>query len=395
MVLRRDRVLLSARTQVGEGVNGGVSNWHLVEDCGGLIEEIAMAIPPRLLHGLEASDAGALNVLSNLIAAFELGMKLHLFVETADRTSAQGWLEKLEPRCACDIVGVENGCMGSTAFWIQDAVHVRVSNDSRRFDRAFSENGGRHADWLAAHFGTPVGQFSMHLAGGNQLVGRDFRLVGMRSLELSSWPSLGGNGEICDAYERIARVDPRPLHVFGYRPGDLEGSVRDQAKSLLGRNAPRQCSFHLDLFVSLTGLVRDGRPLLVVADPISTTHPAAKKVVNAKRELDASVARLVARGFAVERNPVPYAVSPTTHKLVPCLYNNVLIENALRPDRLKPLVWLPCFGSELDAFDAENAGIWQDLGFDVMRVHGWNALAGSNGALRCATKVVKRMSGQG
>jgi hypothetical protein len=147
------------------------------------------------------------------------------------------------------------------------------------------------------------------------------------------------------------------------------------------------------MFVSLTGKQRDGQPIIVVADPLSPTHPDTAQVVNASRQLDASSERLTRRGFAVLRNPVPYLVS-ANGKLMPRLYNNVLVENEVRAGRQRPLVWMPGFGDAepLQAFDASNAGLWADLGFEVVRVAGWSPLAAINGGLRCASKVLRRRS---
>lgn len=59
----------------------------------------------------------------------------------------------------------------------------------------------------------------------------------------------------------------------------------------------------------------------------------------------------------------------------------------------KPLVFMPTFGGEepaMQPFDDLNAEIWSSLGFEVVRVGGWSALAIGGGALRCASKVLKR-----
>jgi hypothetical protein len=108
--------------------------------------------------------------------------------------------------------------------------------------------------------------------------------------------------------------------------------------------------------------------------------------------LDASLFFLEEQGFAVNRNPVPLAVVSDTGKRLPRLYNNVLLENALRPGRSRPQVWVPQFGDReaLEEFDSRNLAIWQRLGFDPVPVPGWSCLASRNGAIRCVTKALRR-----
>ena len=368
--------------------------WRFIEDCGGVIEEIAMAIPPTWFTS--SVEAGTLHAFGCLIKALEQETSLLLLVEAGSSAGARQWIGNLDPKCSVKICdGVPAGEMDHKSCWIQDAVHVRYIGRRRRFEKALSENPGNHADWLARDDGSTASALDLHLAGGNQIVGDSYRIVGEKSLEFSSQYYLGAKGNICAALERIAGLDPRPTHIFGFRAADLssaESSASTGYHSLQRRGPPHQCGFHVDTFVASTGISSAGQPLILVADAISAGHSTTVQVINIKKQLDASAARLAQRGFKVLRNPVPYAVCPENGKSMPRLYNNVIVENDMRPARQKPLVWLPVFGDDksLRAFDDENVAIWRQLGFEVIQVEGWNSLAHRNGALRCATKILRR-----
>lgn len=370
------------------------SRWRLLEDCGGLIEDIAAALPPQVLDGSRASNE-MLNGLGNLAASFLPDMRLILLAEERSEATAQTWAAAAGIKARVEIVPVANGGLHPTAFWIQDGFHVRHRDRQSRFDLARSDNAGQHGQWLGDGLGIATGAFDFHLAGGNQLVGPDFRLVGYRSIELSA-RAVNDRQALCRAFGMIADIDPRPVHLFGFRASDFsEADHRIRGEGATPpprrRSAPHQAGFHIDTVVSLTGKQQVGQPVILVADPVSPTHPGVAQVVNAKRQLDASAERLRRRGFVVLRNAVPYAVA-THGKLMPRLYNNVLVENEIRFGRPRPLVWMPCFGDAepLEDFDDRNAAIWCDLGFEVVRVSGWSPLAAINGALRCATKVLRR-----
>lgn len=153
-----------------------------------------------------------------------------------------------------------------------------------------------------------------------------------------------------------------------------------------------QCGFHVDQFVSVTGLRSDDRPLLLVADPLAHTGCDARAATDLKRKLDASALSLARQGFAIVRNPIPVSPAIDTNKCLPRLYNNVLVENIVRSGQTRPFVWIPHFGDveALDDFDGENRKIWEKLGFYAIGVAGWSHFASRNGALRCATKVINR-----
>jgi hypothetical protein len=102
--------------------------------------------------------------------------------------------------------------------------------------------------------------------------------------------------------------------------------------------------------------------------------------------------RLRARGLEIIRNPIPFGTTISNVRRRPRLYNNIIVENRLRGSNERPLVWLPHFADleDLHLFDEANAKIWRDLGFEIVPVYGWGCFSDACGALRCATKVLKR-----
>ena len=134
--------------------------------------------------------------------------------------------------------------------------------------------------------------------------------------------------------------------------------------------------------------------MLLLADPRSTLDPDGARVPGWAEQLDATAERLEDDGFAVLRNKVPYLAHPA-YAPNPSLraYNNVMLENAIRTGRSRPLVWLPHFGDlepDLEAYDSANRAVWETLGFEVVPVPGWSALVRAGGALRCASKILRR-----
>ena len=242
--------------------------------------------------------------------------------------------------------------------------------------------------------------FRFFLPGGNQVIGPDFRLIGHSSLKSGGAAGAISTAARMEVLEKLRSLDGRSIHVFGYRTADLSNVT------VVARHVPptpvsdledlvaagHQAGFHVDQFVSVTGLARDGRPVLVVGEPHVVGHAETPLVENARRLLDASVRSLVRQGFEVLRNPVPYVPTPDSGKRLPRLYNNLLLENEIRPGRYRPMVWLPQFGDleDLQEFDRLNREIWERLGFEVVPVAGLSYFASRNGALRCLSKVLKR-----
>lgn len=363
----------------------------LVADCGGLVSQIALAVPTAFFQSADVFDGcRPLVPIGNLIRALPADVEVFLLVDDTAVSLANNWISTLDPVCSLHFVALDRSIGTVPGPWIQDMFHVRTAPaphagfdhaDDMQFVVAPGDPVGR---CLAEFLAVAVAELSVDLPGGNQLVGRDFRLIGHSDLQRQGPVDTSSCNPLC-------MLDPRPMSVFGYRLHSGAAST-DAAFSRL-----HQYGFHVDQFVSLTGLDKEGRPLLLVGEPhLAEQDTSSILVDNARMLLDASVSLLVEQGFAVIRNPVPFVVAPDSGKRLPRLYNNVIVENTVREGRSKPMVWLPQFADvePLASDDARNLALWEELGFDVIPVQGWSHLASRNGALRCASKVLKRVTDQ-
>jgi hypothetical protein len=355
----------------------------LLADCGGLVREIAICVPPRLLVPGEAAKR---RVLGNLAESLPGDMTLVVLTEPKAAEAVQAWLETLHLRATPRLLTTTHGsCMRDYDFWIQDTFLVAVDETGPLLlPLPDTERAGAHAQWLAPLDYRLEAPFSMPLSGGNHLCAGDFRVLGAGSLEMAR----GRDG--CLSFDaaaaRHAALDGRHLHVFGFQ-------LPRRGHPLVLAQQPH----HVDLVLSVTGC-RDGagQPILLLADPRAGKSLDAAAALGWADQLDASAERLTADGFHVRRNPVPYVTHPQWSPN-PGLraYNNVIVENDIRQGRVRPLVWLPHYADlepELDVFDEANRQIWYELGFEPIPIHGCSALARTGGAIRCASKVLRRGS---
>lgn len=367
---------------------------HLMMDCGGAIEEIAIALPPVLFAN---PGETALKPLGNLISSLPEAIKLLIISEKSSFAALRKWLEQIPPACEITVVDSPSDReMTKDDIWIQDPFLVSARDNQRVFLDIVSERSNSHARWLHAASGEPLEEHRIHLAGGNMLVGPDFRIVGTDSIKQSI-----ALDETDRHWKRALaahhNIDARHLSLFGYQKADVSGpsSMREMDEEYF------QTPFHIDLAVSLTGLQNEqGRPILFVAEVHSTADPDGPLLPLFANRLDASVMRLEAQGFCVLRNKIPYVVPPARlsgghpaawgywHA-----YNNVIVENEIRSGEERPNVWLPHFADveeHLEAFDTLNRQAWEALGFRAIPVFGASYLAPDGGSIRCASKVLRR-----
>jgi hypothetical protein len=342
-----------------------------------------MTIPMRLLQTDQASKAAALGYLA---ASIPSGTTLYLMTDNPEHPDFAAWLAR--HALACDPMFISAGDDApvlESEMWTQDPWMIADrAGQLHVYHLTNTDRPGRQATWLAAARNLTLERPALQLAGGNTLTGPNYRILGAASVEMTQRAGTGGLSWTA-ALARHQALDPRPISVFGFalpgQPG-AEEKVRQQPS-------------HLDLVLSATGIVTsEGKPLLLLADPRSGARPEGPRTPGWAEQLDATARRLEANGFAVQRNPVAYTAHPQWSPN-PNLraYNNVLLENEIRPGRSRPLVWLPQFGDlepQLGAFDEANRSIWRDLGFETVSVHGFSALVRSGGGVRCASKVLRR-----
>jgi hypothetical protein len=369
----------------------------LVSDCGGAVMGLAMALPGTYLA---PGHERVRRALGSLIQAFDAGVRVTLLVGTDDQDACTAWLGGLALRCTVSLARVPSGEVLKT-LWIQDRFLCRAAPDHGRRTYLVPPSSGREnmAVWLAAFDGSDAEEMRTGLSGGNCLVGENYWLAGAASLEQSFAFLPGDRKNYQGARQSIAAIDGRRLVVVGHSYADLK--YRDVEPCRAETTKPpenpsdeglRQPVFHLDVFLTPTGETMEGKPLLLVAEPVSLDGRAGATEKSYRAPLAAVCRRLAAAGFAILRNPV--AVLPARRSgggprfWRP--YNNVILQN--RPE---PIVWLPQFCDdewpELRQLDDDNTRIWRErLGYSVRPIRDWGAVAALGGGLRCVTKVTER-----
>ncbi len=366
----------------------------LLPDCGGAIQEIAVALPQGCF-GRNPALGTLLVALGHFLHSLPAGVAVKALVDPTTEADAGRWLDGLglaaEGRAVAAPLA-DTGNSGGTE-WIQDGVLVVAAESGSTFVRPQNGAAPDYASILSTASGSTAEAGAFALAGCNLLVGPDFKLVGQDSIDLTQ-ALIDREGASDTAFKRLARLDERQLYVVGYGYGETRaaptpGSVGDSYRL-------QQFGGAIDRFISLTGLQTvDGRPKIVVADAKLAGNGRAADFPPIPAALDATAKRLALLGFEVFRNAVPFVPGARQAGLGPRLYNNVIVENEVRPGHGGPLVWLPQFGDRepwLAPFDSYNSGLWRGLGFEPVAVQGWARLS-TQGALRSASKVLRRNAG--
>lgn len=366
-----------------------------IQDFGGRIETIVLCVPRICLLKLSGMADRMLSALGSLLLSLPTEVVALLIIDKSSGILANRWLEELAPVVQVRLVEAAETKLEGHSIWIQDTFHVRDCSQNLQIGRSGSDNHALHACTLSTHFGLSTETLNVHMSGGNQLVGDDFRLVGHNSLRQTA--ERRDVGSLNKAFAYIQALDPRKLCLFGFHTDDRGNADSEPGKDW---DAPwgtsfHQHGFHLDQFVSLTGIRNKDRPVIMVAEPVAVDRGAEATAKQAGNRLNSCVSWLQAHGFNVIRNPVPYATDKMRGSVNHHLYNNVILENEPRTRAANPLIWLPVMkaadtlGTE---FDRENHAIWKRLGFSVVEVRGWTDLAKQHGSIRCATKVLRRSS---
>lgn len=353
---------------------------RLIADCGGRITALAMTIPRRLLQPDQAAKATA---LGNLAASMPAETTLYLMTDDPTYPGFAEWCAQHALAGDPILIGAGSDApVLESEMWTQDS-WMAAERDGRLhiYVQAGTDRPGRQAGWFAAAKGIVPDRPQLQLAGGNTLTGPDFRILGAASVQMTQRIGAGPLTWAA-ALARHQALDSRPISIFGF---PLPGAAQDF----------RQQPSHLDLVLSLTGTVTAaGRPRLLLADPRSGPMPDSPRTAGWADQLDATARQLELSGFAVMRNPVPYLAHPAWSPNANLrAYNNILLENEIRPGRSRPCVWLPQFADlepDLAGFDAANCALWQDLDFDPVPIFGFSALVRAGGGIRCLSKVLQR-----
>jgi hypothetical protein len=388
-----------------------INSGNLLSDCEGLIEQIAFAIPTDFFQTYTpAWDCSPLLPIGNLLQSFPPEIEAIVAVDAPSYALAAAWVDVLSPRCRIRLIRNAHPTHTIESPWLQDRFHIHVPAD-RTTSAVLSLKNDPIAALFAQECGLVCKELEFELPGGNQLVGPGIRLVGAGFL------TEPGGGEIVvrkrTAMDQFTNMDDRRLFVFGYDPHliaaesvsiearnarsvaiDFMEIGNNQQFSLISGARPwHQYGFHTDQYVSPTNVLRNGKPVLLVADPHSLDGRAVPLVADARKKLDLSASALIGAGFEVIRNPVPFAQVQDSRKIQARLFNNVILDGIPRRGCARPFVWMPSFEQTYPfrEFEHVNAGIWNDLGYDCKIVGNFDGLASRNGAIRCISKILHRV----
>jgi hypothetical protein len=270
------------------------------------------------------------------------------------------------------------------------------------------------ADLIAEATSVQGMQSPLYFQGGNILIGDDFVLIGAdypaRTLELIQGgspiivpPDIPPTTFVRDLYRRTFDPDRRVLYagtrlpVPAAQPRAITIDGEEWTEWLYVGTGTAQPIFHIDMLISLAGRADSGRYQVLVGSPSMADRLLDRPTVpQAMAPIFDDIARqLQNQGFEVIRNPLPitYVDDPVLRERswYFATSNNCLVQI---DDETGKDVWLPTYGhgpwSELAATDAENARIWQELGFTVHQLADFNPFAQNLGAVHCIKKYLER-----
>jgi hypothetical protein len=244
------------------------------------------------------------HALGSLVQAFDDRVRVTLLVGADDRESCAAWLAGLAPSCTVSLAMAPSGLK---TLWIQDRFLCRSAPDRGRKTYLFppSSRSENMAVWLAAFDGSEAEEMRTGLSGGNCLVGNDFWLAGAASLEQSLAFLPAGRKTHQGARQSIAAIDGRRLVVVGHSYADLKHRDGEpcRAETATPSENPsdedlRQPAFHLDVFLTPTGETMDGKPLLLLGEPVALDGHGAAAVKSYRAPFAAGLPRPASRSCA-------------------------------------------------------------------------------------------------
>ena len=321
--------------------------------------------------------------ISDFLCALPRRVTVVVLTESGFARRLRFRLEQMKLNCRLEVADnvPSHGLDGRNSLWIRDSFLAAKDLTGPVCVRAWTNGGLKHGEWIAAWKCIRTIEPQITIEGGNCLVGPDFWLVGACSVRMTAEHFRLPN--IAAGRTALSSLDHRQMYVAGYSSSDAEGGGIGNGDAIYQADPVG----HIDLVLSITGIKRNGRPVLLLADPIGSGE--SSRLATLRRRLAIVAERLEEHGFQVIRNPVPFLPLPgSAGRLALRPYNNVLLENTP-----KPTVWLPTFSDQekhLAAIDDSNAQIWARLGFEVIPLPGWTAFADKDGGPRCMANVIER-----
>jgi hypothetical protein len=238
----------------------------------------------------------------------------------------------------------------------------------------------------------------LEFQGGNFLGGIDTHLVGKDYIE-------GNLGRVrLETPERVVAEFERLLGgrvvVLGL---DERIPEEERRGTITGEWQPL---FHIDMYITRTGVQRDGKEVVLVGSPREARRllDQAERPEDQDGYYDQAAEQLCDHGFAVDRIPLlPVREAPQDwpQQDYVLTWNNVVIHEVFDgPEAERRRVLLPTFAdpdnplgveqSVRETLDAAAMKIWEDLGFWVLKIERMEDLAYAAGSVHCITKVLQR-----
>lgn len=289
-------------------------------------------------------------------------------------------------------------------IWAQDA-HLALEIDGGRPALCEGVQLRRNddmvmADDVAAQTDVALLHSILEFQGGNvlggtevHLVGRDFIEwnVGRRRLET---PEL-----VVEEFELLLGGKVLMIGLDEAIPSsDRRGAVTGDWQPI----------FHIDMYITRTGVLRDGREVVLVGSPrlARSLLGEAERPSDQDPYFDQAVRQLEQLGFAVDLLPLlPTKGSPCgwPEQAYVLTWNNAIVEHyrdesgdeirrVLLPVYADPANPLAVDQGPRELLDAAATKVWEDLGFEVLPTNPMEDLAYSSGAVHCISKVLKRGS---
>lgn len=397
----------------------------LVSSVHGVINRLLFTLPSDLFDDEERRKRGdfgtdAAATVKNLLGQISREAALLIMTHEVSVARLQNWLAELNLTAQTAIVPVRNEI--EFTIWAEDA--YVVCDDQTDGEKFFvePESFPRGDDPLVADqflARAPVTRMSsinvnLLFQGGNTLIGDEFWLIGMddalKSLERGFVKPNPGETDLA-AVQRVykANLDHNrslisvrsnlPVPIHDDRKFEMGGQIWKEFFHQSNQLGTVQPIFHIDMFLTLAGRDRHGRPQILVGDPLLaarvTGQPLPDHAQRMPEIFDDIASQFAKLGFKVIRNPLPLTYDDNEkdreRKWYYATANNALVE--ITADRKQ--VWLPTYGHqkwpELAPADQLNKDIWEkELGFTVHQLGNFHPFASLGGAAHCIKKYLAR-----
>lgn len=382
---------------------------RLVSSYAGAIQRVLFTLPRYVFQW-----AAYLGIYEDLLAKLPRRTQLVFLVHASVRPLLDEILVRLALADRSTII--EASDLMQFSVWVEDT--CVVTQDDATGAVFLTEpaalvriEDARIADLLVSQTDLRVHRTDLYFEGGNILIGDDFWLLGadhaQHSLHLGMVQPAEGEPPLAAIRRSFgAHIDrSRTLYLVASTlpvPCQLERPLRLGGEAwtevLYAGNPPGtvQPIFHIDMFVTLAGRDREGRPIALIGDPRAAGEILSEPALpQAMAPIYDDIARaLAAEGLHVIRNPLPLIHHDDPEERKRKWYfassNNALVQISSTDKK----VWLPSYGhgawAQLAATDAANRQIWEELGFQVTMLTDCHALAYNLGGVHCLKKYVAR-----